>query len=95
MTRLTDNELEALLNDLESDRAERKEAWAGDAPEKDVRRFVLLPTTCQIIKSRACFLLAWMIEGDPKKYRSDRPVAVDVGRYKIKREYSSAANNDR
>lgn len=34
MTRLTDNELEALLNDLESDRAERKEAWAGDAPEK-------------------------------------------------------------
>jgi ATP-dependent DNA helicase RecG len=34
MTRLTDNELEALLDDLESDRAERKEAWAGDAPEK-------------------------------------------------------------
>ncbi len=34
MTRLTDNELEALLNDLESDRAERKEAWAGDAPDK-------------------------------------------------------------
>jgi ATP-dependent DNA helicase RecG len=34
MTRLTDNELEARLNDLESDRAERKEAWAGDAPEK-------------------------------------------------------------
>jgi ATP-dependent DNA helicase RecG len=34
MTRLTDIELEALLNDLESDRAERKEAWAGDAPEK-------------------------------------------------------------
>ena len=32
--RLTDAELEALLNDLESDRAERKEAWAGDAPEK-------------------------------------------------------------
>jgi ATP-dependent DNA helicase RecG len=34
MTRLTDNELEALLNDLESDRAERKESWSGDAPEK-------------------------------------------------------------
>jgi ATP-dependent DNA helicase RecG len=34
MTRLTDNELDALLNDLESDRAERKESWAGDAPEK-------------------------------------------------------------
>jgi ATP-dependent DNA helicase RecG len=34
MTRLTDNELEALLGDLESDRAERKETWAGDAPEK-------------------------------------------------------------
>jgi ATP-dependent DNA helicase RecG len=34
MNRLTDNELEALLNDVESDMAERKEAWAGDAPEK-------------------------------------------------------------
>jgi ATP-dependent DNA helicase RecG len=34
MTRLTNNELEALLNDLESDRAERKETWTGDAPEK-------------------------------------------------------------
>ena len=34
MTRLTDNELEALLNDLESDRAERKEAWSGEVPEK-------------------------------------------------------------
>jgi ATP-dependent DNA helicase RecG len=34
MTRLTDHELEALLNDLESDRVERKEAWTGDAPDK-------------------------------------------------------------
>ena len=34
MNRLTDTELEALLNDLESDRAERKEAWAGSAPER-------------------------------------------------------------
>ena len=33
-TPLTDAELEALLADLESDRAERKSAWAGDAPEK-------------------------------------------------------------
>jgi ATP-dependent DNA helicase RecG len=33
-TALTDAELEALLSDLESDRAERKAAWAGDAPEK-------------------------------------------------------------
>lgn len=31
---LTDQDLEALLADLESDRAERKSAWAGDAPEK-------------------------------------------------------------
>ncbi len=30
----TDTELEALLNDLESDLAERKESWRGDAPEK-------------------------------------------------------------
>lgn len=30
----TDKELEALLNDLESDRAERKESWRGDAPDK-------------------------------------------------------------
>lgn len=34
MRPLTDDELEILLNDLESDRAERKEAWAGSAPEK-------------------------------------------------------------
>ena len=34
MTPLSDQELEALLNDLESDRAERKEAWAGSAPDK-------------------------------------------------------------
>ena len=34
MTRLTDDELEALLNDLESDRVERKESWTGDAPDK-------------------------------------------------------------
>ncbi|OGA15343.1 MAG: transcriptional regulator, partial [Betaproteobacteria bacterium RIFCSPLOWO2_02_FULL_63_19] len=34
MTTLTDTELEALLDDLESDRVERKESWSGDAPEK-------------------------------------------------------------
>lgn len=34
MKPLTDAQLVALLNDLESDRAERKEAWAGSAPEK-------------------------------------------------------------
>jgi ATP-dependent DNA helicase RecG len=31
---LTNLELEALLDDLESDRVERKESWAGSAPEK-------------------------------------------------------------
>jgi ATP-dependent DNA helicase RecG len=34
MNPLTDAELTALLDDLESDRAERKRAWAGDVPEK-------------------------------------------------------------
>ncbi len=34
MTTLTDTELEALLDDLESDRAERKQSWAGDTPER-------------------------------------------------------------
>ena len=34
MTPLTDEELLALIHDLESDRAERKQAWAGNAPEK-------------------------------------------------------------
>lgn len=34
MTILTDDELEALLDDIESDRAERKESWSVDAPEK-------------------------------------------------------------
>ena len=34
MNPLTDHELELLLADLESDRVERKRAWAGDAPDK-------------------------------------------------------------
>jgi ATP-dependent DNA helicase RecG len=34
VTRLTDDELEALLDDLETDRVERKESWAGDTPDK-------------------------------------------------------------
>lgn len=34
MTPLTDDELLALLSTPESDRAERKAAWAGDAPDK-------------------------------------------------------------
>lgn len=34
MTPLTDEALLALLDTLESDRAERKRAWAGDAPDK-------------------------------------------------------------
>lgn len=34
VTPLTDNELLALIKDLESDRTERKRAWKGDAPEK-------------------------------------------------------------
>lgn len=34
MTPLSDQELTALLDTTESDRAERKRAWAGDAPEK-------------------------------------------------------------
>lgn len=29
----TDEQLEALLNDIESDLAERKETWKGDAPD--------------------------------------------------------------
>lgn len=34
MKPLTDDELLALIEDLESDRAERKQTWKGDAPEK-------------------------------------------------------------
>lgn len=34
MNPLSDTELTALLDDLESDRVERKKAWKGDAPEK-------------------------------------------------------------
>jgi ATP-dependent DNA helicase RecG len=34
MNPLTDDELLALVRDLESDRAERKQTWKGDAPEK-------------------------------------------------------------
>lgn len=32
--RYTDTELEALLDDLESDRVERKESFRGDVPKK-------------------------------------------------------------
>ena len=34
MNPLTDEDLLALIHDLESDRAERKQTWKGDAPEK-------------------------------------------------------------
>lgn len=34
MMRYSDSELEALLADVESDLAERKESWSGDAPER-------------------------------------------------------------
>src|ERR1043166_3748555 len=34
MEPINDTELEALLADIESDRAERKESWAGSAPER-------------------------------------------------------------
>lgn len=34
MNPLTEDELLALIHDLESDRAERKQTWRGDAPEK-------------------------------------------------------------
>ncbi len=34
MNPMTDEELLALIHDLESDRAERKRTWGGDAPEK-------------------------------------------------------------
>src|SRR5713226_3445692 len=34
MMRYSDSELEALLDDVESDLAERKGSWKGDAPEK-------------------------------------------------------------
>jgi ATP-dependent DNA helicase RecG len=34
MTPLTDSDLAALLDDLESDRAERKRSWGGDTPER-------------------------------------------------------------
>lgn len=33
MIRYSDEELESLLDDIESDLAERKESWKGDAPE--------------------------------------------------------------
>ncbi len=40
MATLPDSDLEALLTDLESDRAERKESWRGNAPEKARHRDV-------------------------------------------------------
>ena len=58
MKPLTDEALLALLQDLESDRAERKQAWKGDAPEKVAKPFVPLPMTCPTMACRACFLSA-------------------------------------
>lgn len=47
----SDAELTALLDDLESDRTERKEAWAGDAPQKSSEAICAfandLPNHCQ------------------------------------------------
>ena len=34
MSRYSDDELLSMLNNLESDLAERKQAWAGNAPDK-------------------------------------------------------------
>ena len=34
MSHYSDAELEALLDDLESDKAERKESWSGSSPKK-------------------------------------------------------------
>ncbi len=47
MTPFTEAQLVAMLDDLESDRIERKETWAGDAPEKSreaVCAFVIAAT---------------------------------------------------
>jgi hypothetical protein len=57
MIRLTDQELEVLLNDTEADRAERKESFKGDAPKRHVKQFVLLPMTCPATTSPEFFLL--------------------------------------
>ena len=38
MSHYTDAELEALLDDLESDKAERKESWLGSSPKNHHRQ---------------------------------------------------------
>jgi ATP-dependent DNA helicase RecG len=67
MTRLTDNELEALLDDLESDRAERKEAWAGDAPEKGPQAICAFANDLPNHQQPGVLFIGVDDEGSPKK----------------------------
>ena len=66
MTRLTDSELEALLNDLESDRAERKESWAGDAPEKGPQAICAFANDLPDHKSPGVLFVGVDDKGTPK-----------------------------
>ncbi|MCS6767008.1 MAG: hypothetical protein MO847_11750 [Candidatus Protistobacter heckmanni] len=51
--RLTDEELLHLVEDLESDRVERKESFKGDAPEKVRKQYALLQMTSLVTISLA------------------------------------------
>lgn len=51
--RLTDDELLVLLDDIESDRVERKESFKGEGPKRYVRPSALLPMTCLVMTGRA------------------------------------------
>ena len=67
MTRLTDNELETLLNDLESDRAERKEAWSGDAPDKGCQAICAFANDLPNHQKPGVLFVGVGDDGNPKK----------------------------
>ncbi len=54
--RYSDAEIEKMLDEIESDLAERKETWKGDAPKRAGRQYVLLPMIFPTTVSRASFL---------------------------------------
>jgi hypothetical protein len=58
MSHYSDAELEALLDDLESDKAERKESWAGSSPQKGRQAVCAFANDLPNQNAPVCSLLA-------------------------------------
>lgn len=71
MTRLTDAELEALLDDTESDRAERKETWNGDAPDKGAQAVCAFANDLPDHKGPGVLFVGARDNGEPSRLTVD------------------------